>query len=302
MQDLSGGSEEGDGWGSLDGRFSFEHDPDCKKRMSLIASHIAVIAELNPLEPVAPVPLFEFSIGGLRIVISNHAFTVLVAAVLLLLLIPRATRSAKLVPAGLQNVVESICVFLRDQMARNVLGSHTDQYIGLLWTTFFFVLTLNLIGMIPTEKIVSLATGGKWNHVGGPPTANIFVTGAMAAVAIVATLVFGIRQHGFIGYLASIAPPVPWWLLPLLYPLELLSMAIRPFTLAIRLFANIIAGHMVVGTILGLILIFGKGVAIASVPAAAALSLLDLLVAFIQAYIFTFLFTLYVGSAVSSGH
>jgi F-type H+-transporting ATPase subunit a len=271
--------------------------------MSLIGPHIGVIAELNPLEPVAPVPLFTFSLGGWPIVISNHAFTVLVVTVLLIVLIPRAVRSARLVPRGLQNVVESICVFLRDQMARSVLGSHTDQYIGLLWTTFFFVLSLNLAGMIPTEKMVSLVTGGRLNYkVGGPATANIFVTGAMAAMAVVATVIFGIRQHGFVGYVVSIAPPVPWWLLPLLYPLELLSMAIRPFTLAIRLFANIIAGHMVVGTILGLILLFHPGVALASVPAAAALSLLDLLVAFIQAYIFTFLFTLYIGSAVSSGH
>jgi F-type H+-transporting ATPase subunit a len=270
--------------------------------MGLIGSHVGVIAELNPLEPVAPVPLFTFTLGGYHFVISNHAFTVLAVTALLLILIPRAVRSGKLVPRGLQNVVESICVFLRDQMARSVLGSHTDQYIGLLWTTFFFVLSLNLAGMIPTEKIVTLATGGRLNYVGGPATANIFVTGAMAVMAVVATLIFGIRQHGLVGYLASIAPPVPWWLLPLLYPLELLSMAIRPFTLAIRLFANIVAGHMVIGTILGLIMVLGKPVAVASIPAAAALSILDLLVAFLQAYIFTFLFTLYIGSAVSSGH
>jgi F-type H+-transporting ATPase subunit a len=270
--------------------------------MGLIGSHVGVLAELNPLEPVAPEELFSFPLGGREIVISNHAFTVLVVAALLLLLIPRAVRSGKLVPSGLQNVVESICVFLRDQMARGVLGSHTDQYIGLLWTTFFFVLSLNLAGMIPTEKMVALVTGDRLKYVGGPATANIFVTGAMAGMAVIATLIFGIRQHGLIGYLASIAPPVPWWLLPLLYPLELLSMAIRPFTLAIRLFANIVAGHMVIGTILGLIMVLGKPVAVASIPAAAALSLLDILVAFLQAYIFTFLFTLYIGSAVSSGH
>jgi F-type H+-transporting ATPase subunit a len=270
--------------------------------MSWIVPHVGVIAELNPLEPVAPVPLFTFQLGGWHVQISNHAFTILVVTALLLLLIPRAVRSAKLVPSGLQNVIESICVFLRDQMARSVLGSHTDQYISLLWTTFFFVLTLNLAGMIPSEKIASILTGGKLTAVGGPATANIFVTGAMAVMAMVATLIFGVRQHGLIGYLASIAPPVPWWLLPLLYPLEILSMAIRPFTLAIRLFANIVAGHMVIGTILGLIMVLGKPVAVASIPAAAALSLLDILVAFLQAYIFTFLFTLYIGSAVSSGH
>lgn len=291
------------GW-ALDrlSRFSFENGPGHWKRMSLIGSHIAVIAELDPLEPVAPVPLHTFHVGAWQIVMSNHAFMVVVSAIVLVVLIPLAVRSARLVPAGLQNVVESVCVFLRDQMARGILGSHTDEYIGLLWTTFFFVLTLNLLGMIPSEKIVSLVLG-RPSHFGGPATANIFVTGALAAATTVMTHAFGIRQHGFIGYLVSIAPPVPRWLLPLMYPLELLSMSIRPFTLAIRLFANIIAGHMVVGTILGLILVFKNlGVAAASIGAGAALSLLDLLVAFIQAYIFTFLFTLYIRSSVSSEH
>ncbi len=263
--------------------------------MSLMGSHLAVLAELNPLKHVAPVPLFPC------LHMSNQAFMVVVSAIILGVLIPLAVRTPRLVPSGLQNVVESICVFLRDQMARGVLGAHTDHYIGLVWTTFFFILTLNLIGMIPSDRIVTLILG-RTSHFGGAATANIFVTGAMAVMAVLATLIFGIRQHGLIGYLKSIAPPVPWWLLPLLYPLELLSMAIRPFTLAIRLFANIIAGHMVVSTILGLIVLFNNWVALASVPAAAALSLLDLLVAFIQAYIFTFLFTLYIGSAVSSGH
>jgi F-type H+-transporting ATPase subunit a len=257
---------------------------------------MAVLAELNPLEHVAPVPLFTY------LHMSNHAFVVVVTAIALGVLIPLTVHSARLVPSKSQNVIESVCVFLRDQMARGILGDHTDKYIGLLWTTFFFVLTLNLIGMVPSDKIVTLILG-RSSHFGGAATANIYVTGALAVVAIILTHVFGIWEHGLFGYLASIAPPVPAWLLPLMYPLELLSMSIRPFTLAIRLFANIIAGHMVVGTILGLILIFKNlGIAGISVVGAAALSLLDVLVAFIQAYIFTFLFTLYIRSSVSSEH
>ncbi len=115
--------------------------------------------------------------------------------------------------------------------------------------------------------------------------------------------VYGIRQHGFLHYLAHLAPPAPKWLLPLIYPLELLSIFIRPFTLAIRLFANIIAGHMVLATVLGLIFMFSNwGVAVVSVAASVALSFLELLVAFIQAYIFTFLTTLYIAGATSSEH
>ena len=125
----------------------------------------------------------------------------------------------------------------------------------------------------------------------------------MAVIAFVMSNVYGIRQHGFLRYLVHLAPPAPKWLLPLIYPLELLSIFIRPFTLAIRLFANIIAGHMVLATVLGLIFIFSNwGVAVVSVAASVALSFLELLVAFIQAYIFTFLTILYIAGATSSGH
>jgi F-type H+-transporting ATPase subunit a len=267
--------------------------------VTTIIGHLATLAELNPLEPVTAVPLLTWH--G-QVILSNHAAMVVAVAALLLVCIPLGVHSPKLVPRGLQNLVESVCVFLRDEMARPILEAKTDRYIGLLWTIFFFILTLNLAAMIPTEKIVTLVTGRKC-HFGGPATANIFVTGAMAVVAFVMSNVYGIRQHGFLRYLAHLAPPAPVWLLPLVYPLELLSIFIRPFTLAIRLFANIIAGHMVLATVLGLIFVFSNlGVAFVSVAASVALSFLELLVAFIQAYIFTFLTTLYIAGATSSGH
>jgi len=257
------------------------------------------LAELNPLEPVTAKPLFT---GPWQLVVSNHAVMVMAAVALLLLCLPLGAHSPKLVPRGLQNLVESVCVYLREEMARPILGSHTDHYIGFLWTIFFFILTLNLMAMVPLEKIISLVTG-RPSHLGGPATANIFITGALAVMAFVMSHVYGIRQHGFLRYLAHLAPPAPKWLLPLIYPLELLSIFIRPFTLAIRLFANIIAGHMVLATVLGLIFVFQNwGVAVVSVLASVALSFLELLVAFIQAYIFAFLTALYVGSAVSSEH
>jgi F-type H+-transporting ATPase subunit a len=261
-----------------------------------------ILAELNPLEPITAVPLLTFHLGNTQVVISNQAAMVILATVILLIAIPWAARSPKLVPRGLQNLVESVCVFLREQMARPLLGSHTDQYIGLIWTTFFFILTMNLLGLIPMEKIVSLATG-KRSHFGGAATANIWITGAMAIISFIMTHAYGIRRHGLLGYLAHLAPPAPMWLMPLIYPLEVLGLFVRPFSLAIRLFANIVAGHMVLGTILGLVFIFKNlGIAGVSVGASVALSFLELLVAFIQAYVFTFLTCLYISLATSSEH
>ncbi len=263
-----------------------------------------ILAELNPLEHVVVAPLKVFTIGGMDIVFSNHMFMVGVATALLLVLVPLALRSPKLVPSGGQNLLESICCYLRDDMAKPVLHELTDKYIGFLWTIFFFVLTLNLLGMVPSAQFITLITGGSHpSHLGGAATANIYVTAALAMIVFVVTHVAGIREQGLGPYLKNIAPPAPIWLLPLIYPLELISHVVRPFTLAVRLFANIVAGHMVLATLLGLILLFQNiFVAGISIAGAVALSFLELLVAFLQAYVFTFLATLYIGSSVSPEH
>jgi F-type H+-transporting ATPase subunit a len=206
------------------------------------------------------------------------------------------------VPTRLQNLFESICLFIREDVARPVLQENTDKYIGFLWTIFYFILTMNLLSMIPTDKIIYFISGTP-NHWGGSATANIWITGGLAMTVFFSTHFIGIREQGLRHYLIGLAPPTPGWLLPLIYPLEIISHLVRPFTLALRLFANILAGHMVLATVLGLILIFQSYLAaVASVLGAVALSFLELLVAFIQAYIFTFLSTLYIGGAVSPEH
>jgi F-type H+-transporting ATPase subunit a len=261
-----------------------------------------VLAEFNPLEPTQSVHAFTVSIGPWSLSVSNHMFMVGVAAILLLVAIPLAARPRTLIPRGLQNLVEMVCVFLREEVARPVLREHTDRYIGFLWTVFFFVLSLNLLAMIPTEKIVTLLSGKK-SHYGGPATANIWVTGALATVTFFMVHICGIRRQGFRHYFINLAPRAPWWIMPLLYVMEIITAFVRPLTLAVRLFANIIAGHILVATFLGLILIFKSyGVATASVLAVVAVSFLELLVAFIQAFIFTLLSALYISFSVFSEH
>ncbi len=229
-------------------------------------------------------------------------FMVGMAAVVLLVAIPLAAKPRIMVPRGLQNLVELICVFLRDEVARPILREQTDHYIGFVWTVFFFVLSLNLLAMVPSEKIITLLTGKK-SHFGGPATANIFVTGALATVTFFVVHISGIRQQGFRHYFVNLAPRAPWWIMPLLYVMEIITAFVRPLTLAVRLFANIIAGHILVATFLGLILIFKNyGVATASVLAVVTVSFLELLVAFIQAFIFTLLSALYISFSVFSEH
>jgi len=268
----------------------------------LVQGQFGFLAEFNPLLPAQSAPLWAVAIGPWTVAISNHMFMVGLAAAILAVGLPLAVRPKRMAPGGWQNLVESVCVFLREEVARPVMHQHTDRYIGFVWTVFFFVLTLNLLGMIPSERLVTVLTG-KENHFGGPATANIFITGAMAAVSFVMTHATGIRQQGLGSYLVHFAPPGPWWIMPLLYVIEVIGAFIRPMTLAVRLFANIIAGHILLATFVGLILVFKSyAVAAASVSAAVALSLLELLVAFIQAFIFTFLSALYIGFSVSPEH
>lgn len=262
----------------------------------------SILAEFNPLAPITEETLFSFSIGGLKISVSNHMFMITLAMLLLLIFIPIIVRSRKVVPTGPYNLIEAVCVFIRENLARPMLGDYTDKFVSFIWTLFFFVLTLNLLGIVPLEQFVALVTG-KRNYFGGAATANIWITGALAIVTFFATIAAGIKEKGFFGYFASLAPPVPWWILPFIYFLELITLLIRPFTLAIRLFANIMAGHMLIGTFLGLIFIFKNYfVATASIFTVAVLSLMEILVAFIQAYIFAFLATLYIGFAVKTEH
>ena len=273
--------------------------------MIIMGLNTGILAEFNPLEPVASVPLFTFSVGSWHIVVSNHMFMVTVAAVLLLVGIPLIMKSKKLAPAGyLRNLIESVCVYLRDEVARPVMGKHTDQYVGFVWTVFFFILTLNLLGLVPSEKIVALITG-RQNHFGGPATANVWITGALATITFFMMHITGIRQQGLWHYLVNLAPPVPLLMKPLIYFLEIIGTFVKPFVLAIRLFANIIAGHMILATFLGLIAIL-KNYWVIVVPGAIFLALfqsfLELLVAFLQAFVFTFLSALYVGSAIAPEH
>ncbi len=261
-----------------------------------------MLADIDPLQPVVPAQLFTFYIGHWRVVVSNQMFMVFLCMLLLLIFMPLASRSKGMVPKGAKNLIESICMFLREEMARPVLGENTDRYIGFIWTLFFFILSLNLLGMVPFEKIIMLLTGRE-NHFGGAATANIWITGTMAIITFFMTHIAGVRQQGLWRYIVNLAPPVPWWIMPLVYFLEIIAALVRPFTLAVRLFANMVAGHIILAVVLGLILLFKSyEAAVAVLLGNLALSFLELLVALIQAYIFTLLSTLYISFSVSSEH
>lgn len=191
------------------------------------------------------------------------------------------------------NMIETILVFIRDTVAIPAMGEHhAHKFLPFLWSVFFFILFNNLLGMIP------------WL---GSPTAALGCTLALALCTFVITHGGGMAELGPGGYAKAFVPPVPTALYPLMLFIEFIGHLIRPSVLAVRLFVNMLAGHTVLSIILGFIAVIGPSllyfvVTPASITGVVLLSLLELFVAFLQAYVFTFLSAIFIGAAVHPHH
>jgi len=141
--------------------------------------NVGILAELDPVKEIAAHELFRVSFAGYDIVFSNHMLMITASSLFLMVMLPFAVRKREFVRRGLGNFVEGICVFIREDIARPFLAEKTDKYVGYLWSLFFFIITLNLFGLIPFEKFFSIFAG-KPVHIGGAATANIWVTGGLA--------------------------------------------------------------------------------------------------------------------------
>lgn len=224
---------------------------------------------------------------------------VLIGAILVLIFSRVAARISRGAPprGKLLNLFEAMIVFVRDEIAAPAMGKHeAERFTPLLWTMFFFVLFCNLFGMLP------------WV---GAPTGAFGVTFGLACVTFATTIAAGVKRFGFIGFWLNLVPQMdlPWWLWWLKIPIfaiELVSLVIKHFILSVRLLANMVAGHLVLLGILGLIAVAAARPALGhyalvsgiSVTSSTLFSLLELFVAFLQAYVFTFLSALFIGAAV----
>ncbi len=220
------------------------------------------------------------------------------AALMLVLFIPLARKVASGAPprGWLWNMLEAMVLFVRDQMVRPAIGHHheADRFVPFILTLFFFILFCNLLGLVP------------WL---GSPTGAISVTAALALLSFVVVVGAGMKKYGPVGFILGLCPrmdlplPLKMTMFVIMLPIEILGMLIKHTILAVRLLANMFAGHLVLAVILFFIQQFADsiawyGVMPASVIGATALSLLELLVAFLQAYIFAFLTSLFIGMAL----
>ncbi len=221
--------------------------------------------------------------------VENFAVMIGIAAVLIVLVVLVVDKRS-LVPRGIfRNALEGTVLFIRG-MTRN--AHLPDKYVPLFATFFLFILTVNLLGMIPIPV------------VGGTATSNLKVTGALASFVLLTSLLSGFFYQGPVGFLKLFVPSgLPTLLVPVLFVLEFVGFFIKHGVLMVRLFANMLAGHLVIGAFLGLIGDMNSyGMAALSVPLSLFVACLELLVAFLQAYVFTLLGVLFVGGMVHADH
>lgn len=205
-----------------------------------------------------------------------------VAVALVIGLLVRAGSSRQLVPTRLQSLAEILVEFIRG-IIRETMGQEGMRFFPLISSLFLFILFCNLLGLIPGSYTV---------------TSQLVVTGVFAVGVYTLSVVVGFRLHG-IRFLSILVPPgTPGWLIPLMIPIELISHLARPLSLSVRLFANMTAGHVILGVLFGLTI--AGGLVIGWLPFAftVALYALELGIAFIQAYIFTILTCVYIGDAI----
>jgi len=251
---------------------------------AMILEHILNSRTLDvPL--VGHVILPTLHLPGVDLPITRHVVMMWVASLILLVVGILAARVHRLSPGKLGHLVEMAILFIRDEIAIPNIGEHGARFVPYLLSTFLFILFCNLLGLVP---------------YGSTATGNISVTAGLALMAFTMIQVAGVREYGLIKHLKHLMPPgLPVWLAPIMVLVEIVGMLAKPFALCIRLFANMMGGHVVILSLLGLIFIMGSWVVVPiSVGFTLFINLLELLVAFIQAYIFTMLTSLFIGMSV----
>lgn len=262
-----------------------------------------ILATGNPISHIAAHDLFSFDIGHYHITFNSHMLMMLIATLLLMIALPFIVSRKKMVPSGFYNAIEGVCSYLRDEMAAPLLHENTDKYIKYLWTLFFFILTCNILGLIPLDSFFYLVSGLHLKYLGGTATANIWVTGALAVLSFFMIHINGVLKQGLFGYIKNFIPKVPLAMVPMMYFLEIVGSVIKPFSLAIRLYANMLAGHTMLA-VLTMLAMMSRSFIIGGVTlvSCTALGMLELFVAFLQAYIFTFLTTMFIAMAIHPDH
>ena len=268
-------------------------------------------------------------IFGIDFSVTKHVFMLwFVASVVFLgvvLTTRRYLRQDRMVPSGFMNALEFVVQFIRDSIVLPNVGTRfVRTWTPLVLTLFVFILSANVIGLIPLFDLVGLIDHTVLHteehsivknivHGGTTATANFNVTAALASITFVSIIVAGTKAHGFVKHWTNLVPSgLAWPLYILLIPIEVMGMFVKPFALTMRLAANMTGGHIAILAILSFVFLFsevfssaaaGIGVGLAvSIPLATGIMALELIVVLVQAYVFALLTAVFIGMAINVHH
>ncbi len=287
------------------------------------ALHSEPLFHLNVPGVEGDMPFLHIYDGQYSFFITNHMLMTLVSAIVVVIvfwLVSRRIRPTGDGVAGVQTrgrfaqLMETMCAFVRDEIARPNLHHLTDKYIPYIWTIFFFILFCNVLGLLPIGYVLQLLTGDPhYSHWGGTATSNLALNGVLALLSFVAIIFIGIREAGAKAFFGHFNP-VGWdpKMLPMalgLYVLEWMGLVIKCVVLAMRLFGTMMAGHLVIAAFVLLIFAaanssagLGYGVGVAVLLGGTVLTLLELFICLLQAFIFTFLTVLFISAGAVHHH
>ncbi len=254
-----------------------------------IIDHMVDMETWHPL-PGVDIPLLgDLSLFGVNVGLTLHPLMLILSAGVVFLLFGLLyKKQSRRAPSGITNMLEVLVLFVRDEICINYMGEADGRRLAPFFLNFFFlVLVMNLMGLIPLFVTA---------------TANINVTAGLSLITLTMMIVGGVAKNGWIGFVQLFLPPgVPKVVYVVLFPIEVMGLFIKPFALTMRLFANMLGGHIVLFSLLGLIITFGWA-GLPSLGLALFVFFLELLVAFIQAYVFTMLSAMFVGSMMHPSH
>jgi len=254
-----------------------------------VATHISTAAEVtgggsgeNPMTQFEIIPLKEFSLFGLDVSFTNSSLFMVIAIVTVSAVMLLGSRKATLVPSRMQSVTELSYEFVANMVRENA-GTEGLKYFPFIFTLFMFILASNMIGMVPYTFTT---------------TSQIVVTFSLAATVFIGVTIVGFIKHG-IGFLRLFVPSgVPKIMLVILMPIEVISYLTRPVSLSVRLFANMMAGHTMLKVFAGFVISLGVVGGWLPLGFMVALTGLEILIAFLQAYVFTILSCIYLNEAL----
>lgn len=256
----------------------------------LTEMHAIEVPSISHVTQAIPLDKLHFELYGIDLSITKPVIMMWLAGILLTLCLTLAFRGGKLLKSKFAHLLEVYILFVRDEIVYPILGDRDGRrLLPFFLTVFFFILAMNLFGMIP------------W---GGTATGNINVTAGLAIVAFLVIQGMGIAKNGVVHHFKALLPSgLPAFVVPIMIPVEIVGMFAKPFALCIRLFANMVAGHAVILAFLGLIFM-AKSYLIAPLPLAGVIgiSILELFVAHLQAFVFTMLTALFTGMTMHPDH